>query len=385
MTKGFMQFSLAAAGSVAVLSASLTFAADVKLPDTLTWTAYDLGSSGYNQSVAIGKAVMDAYGTTLRVVPAKNDVSRLAPVRRGQVQFANSGSDVFYAVEGVFGYADPDWGPQPLRMVSSAGSDNCLAMGTAADANIRTPADLKGKRVAWVRGAPSLQTNVTAFMAFGGVTWNDVEKVEMPGFGPAWQALMNGQVDAMSAFTTGGIVEQAAASPRGLFWLPLPFDDKAGWDRLNKVAPHFNKTKAIQGAAGVSKEHPLPCAGFPYPILVAYPDQKADLVYNMTKAISAQVPNFAKAEPTAGGWADDHQTMEWVLPFHEGAIKFWQEKGRWNAEAQARTDTLLKRQQILADAWADLKKKGDAAVKAEWMKVRAAALTEAGMEPVWTE
>ena len=365
------------------LSASVAVAADVKLPDTLTWTAYDLGTTGYNHSVAIGKAIMDAYGTTLRVVPAKNDVSRIMPVRRGQVQFANSGSDVFYAVEGVFGYADPSWGPQPLQMVSSASSNNCLAMGTAADADIKTSSDLKGKRVAWVRGAPSLQTNVTAFMAFGGVTWDDVKKVEMPGYGPAWQALIVGQVDAMSGFTTGGIIEQAAASPRGLRWVPLPLDDEAGWKRLNKVAPHFNKVMATQGAAGVSKENPLPCAGFPYPILVTYPDQDVDLVYNMAKAISAQAPNFAKAEPTAGGWADDRQTFEWVLPFHEGAIKYWKEKGLWTEAAQARTDAMLTRQKILAKAWKSLEKKGDDAIRTEWMKVRADALAGAGLEPVW--
>ena len=372
-------------GTTLALSVSLANAADVKLPDTVVWTAYDLSSVGYGQAVAMGKSFQDAYGTTLRVIPASTDVSRIVPVRDGRAHFATTGSDVFYAVEGAFGYASPELGPQPLRLVSSATSLNCLAMGVPKDSGIKTPYDLKGKRMPWVRGSPSLQTNVSAFMAFGNVYWDDVEKVEMAGYGAAWEALINGQVDGMTSFTTGGIVTKAEAGPHGLYWLPTPLDDEAGWARLNEVAPHFNKYMATLGVANVSKENPLPCAKFPYPIMVTYPEQDEDLVYNMTKAISEQVPNFIKSDPTADGWADDRQTFEWVLPYHPGAIKFWKEKGLWTDAAQKRTDAMLARQKILADAWAEVKGKSADEVKAQWMKVRAAALKKAGLPVVWNE
>jgi TRAP transporter TAXI family solute receptor len=127
------------------------FAADVKLPDTVAWSAYNTGTTGYNQSVAIGKALKDAYGTSLRVVPGKNDISRLQPLMTDKVQFVANGAGTFFASEGVFNFAARDWGPQPLRLLASATSDANLSVAVAKDAGVETFADLKGKRVAVVR------------------------------------------------------------------------------------------------------------------------------------------------------------------------------------------------------------------------------------------
>ena len=57
-------------------------------PRTMSWSAYNLGTTGYNQAVAIGKALKDNYDVNLRVLPGKNDVSRLLPLQRGRVQFS---------------------------------------------------------------------------------------------------------------------------------------------------------------------------------------------------------------------------------------------------------------------------------------------------------
>ena len=63
--------SLAAALiTVAGLTAAPVSAEDVKLPGTLTWTAYDTGSSGFNIAVAVGKTLKDKHGTDVRVLPA---------------------------------------------------------------------------------------------------------------------------------------------------------------------------------------------------------------------------------------------------------------------------------------------------------------------------
>ncbi len=82
---------LSATGSVHVI------AGEVKLPPTLAWSAYNTGTTGYNQSVAIGKALKDKYGVSLRVVPGKNDISRLTPLRKGKVQFVANGGATYFA------------------------------------------------------------------------------------------------------------------------------------------------------------------------------------------------------------------------------------------------------------------------------------------------
>lgn len=362
--------------SMSVLMATSALAAgDVKLPDTLTWTSFDVGGTGYNQSIAVGKALQDAYGISLRVLAVSNDQARLAPVREGRIPFALAGSDVFFAFEGVQAYASTEWGPQNLRAVNLAGADNCVSMGTAADANIATPADLKGKRVGWVVSSGSLQSNVRAFLAFGGLTTDDVELVELPGYAPAFQALTNGQIDAMTGVTTSGVVEQAAAGPRGLKWLAFPHADQAGWDRMRAVNPHFSKRVATLGAGFTG---PLECAGVPYPDLVTY-SAEGELVYNLTKALDAQVAVYAKADAGTAGWAADKQMFDWVVPYHEDAIRYYKEAGVWSDALQAHNDDLVKRGEVLADAWKQMDGKSGDTFEADWMKVRADALRAANM------
>src|SRR3546814_12869045 len=75
--------TLTALAAIAALSVSGAALAQ-KLPDQLTWTAYDVGSGGYNQAVAIGNALKNKMGVTLRVLPGKNDVSRTVPLRRSE-------------------------------------------------------------------------------------------------------------------------------------------------------------------------------------------------------------------------------------------------------------------------------------------------------------
>ncbi|MFV1591021.1 TAXI family TRAP transporter solute-binding subunit [Phaeobacter sp. JH20_36] len=356
-------------------------AEETKLPDTLSWTAYNVGSSGYSQSVAIGKALQDEYGVTLRVVPAKNDVSRVVPVVSGQIDFAAAGSGVFYAAEGVLGWAKPELGPQPMQMVMSASGNNCLALGTAADANIVTAADLKGKRLPWVVGSPALQTNVTAFLAYGGLTWDDVTKVEVSGFDAAWKAILNDQADAMTSFTTGGGTE-VDASPRGLRWLETPHDETENWARMQAVAPHMAKRIATAGT-NISDANPLQCSGFPYPILVTAPDRDAELVMNMAKGIDEQFERFVAAEPSASGWAKDRQNFQWVLPYHEGAVAYWKSVGLWSDENEAHNRYLLSRQAVIANAWQDLEDKSADDFQKRWMAARADALRAANMPTVW--
>tara|TARA_B110000090_G_C13337049_1_gene429558 strand:+ start:132 stop:1277 length:1146 start_codon:yes stop_codon:yes gene_type:complete len=367
--------------ALAICMGSASFAQDAELPDTVSWTAYNVGSSGYGQSVAIGKALQDAYGVTLRVVPAKNDVSRVVPVMSGQIDFSAAGSGVFYAVEGVLGWAKPELGPQQLQMVMSSTGRNCLALGTAADANINTAADLRGKRLPWVIGSPALQTNVTAFLAYGGLTWDDVTKVEVGGFDEAWKAILNNQADAMTSFTSGGGTE-LDASPRGLHWLSTPHSETENWERMQAVAPHMAKRIATFGT-NLSADNPLECGGFPYPILVTSPDRESDLVMNMAKGITEQFDSFVSAEPAAGGWATERQNFQWVLPYHAGAVAFWKSEGLWSDADEAHNQNLLNRQAVIAAAWEGLEDKSEDGFQERWMAARFQALTDAGMPAVW--
>jgi len=153
---------------------------------------------------SIGKALKDKYNVTLRVVPGKNDISRLTPLKAGKIDYSANGIATYFASEGVFQFADPAWGPMPIRILLTASGSSGLSVAVAADKGIKSYADLKGKRVGYVRGGDALNVGIEGMLACGGLTWADVQKVEFSGYGAAWEGLVNDQVEAMVASALSG-------------------------------------------------------------------------------------------------------------------------------------------------------------------------------------
>lgn len=376
--------TLRIAAATLCLTAGAVTAQDIDLPKQLSWTAYGTGSAGYNQSVAIGAALQDAVGVNLRVLPGKNDISRTEPLRQGRVQFSATGvGGSFMAQEGVFDFGAENWGPQPVRvlMANNGGAIN-LAVGVAGDLGIETFADLKGKRVAYIVGAPALNVNTQAYLAYGGLTWDDVTRVDFGGFGASWTGLIEGQVDAAFASTNSGKAYEAEAGPRGLFWPPIDPSNTEGIAAMQGIAPFFQLNKAKVGAT-IDGTDGYQGAGYAYPVLTAMEATEADLVYNMTKAMVELFPAYDGKAPGIGGWSMDKQNMEWVVPYHEGAIRFYKEQGVWSDKAQAHNDSLIARQAALQTAWEALKAAGPDDWEAAWSDARKKALTDGGFDIVF--
>lgn len=378
-----MRYALLATSFVAGWAVA-GMAAAKELPTTMAWTAYDVGSSGYNQAVAIGSALKNKRGITLRVLPGKNDVSRLVPLREGKVDFSAFGIGGYQAMEAVFTFGQKDWGPQSLRMLAMSNSDACNTLMLAGDLGIKTYKDIKGKRLPVVKGAPALNQNVYAYLRFAGLEWSDVKTVEFGGYGASMDAVVEGQVDGAITITSSGFATKIAAGPRGYYYAPVTHSDEAGWKRMLEVAPYFFKSMCSEGA-GITT--PFEAASYPYPILIAYETQDEEMVYQLTAAMYDLYPDYKDSAPGARGWALDRQVLSWVLPFHPGAVRYYKEKGVWTAADEEHQVGLLAREKLLRDAWTDhvANTKDDAAFEKGWMKVRADTLSKAGLNPIWAE
>jgi hypothetical protein len=120
---------------------------------------------------------------------------------------------------------------------------------------------------------------------------------------------------------------------------------------------------------------------------MTYEKQDPKTVYAMTKAMVETFDSYKDAAPGNNGWAVERQNFAWVIPFHQGAIDYWKEKGLWKPEHQKHNDNLIARQKVLADAWKTVQAGNhpdDKAFQQAWMKTRAEALKKAGLEPVVT-
>lgn len=356
-----------------------------QLPAQMAWTAYNLGTTGYNQSVAIGAMLRENYNVTLRVIPGQNDVSRLLPLKTGRVQFSANGVATYFAQEGVYQFADPEWGPQPLRMVMSSSGLSNQAVAVAADIGVSTFAELRGRRVPFVRAAPALNISMEAYLACGGLTWDDVVRVDFPGYDAAWEGIINGDVDVAFGTTVSGPTRRLEASPRGIAWLPAPHDDDACWERLLNVAPYFTKYNATRGP-GISDENPQEAGTYPYPILITQAQQDENTVYWLTRVMNENYDTYKDADPGAIGWALEFQVFDWVVPYHEGAVRYWKEIGIWTDAYEAHNAELIRRQDVLAGAWAEVtgrRIRDQQEFLTAWHQTRAERLRAAGFAPIW--
>ena len=369
-----------ALASISLLALPAAYSEDEKLPPTMVVTANDTGTAGFNIAVGVGKMMKDKYGTDVRVLPAGNDVARLAPLRAKRAAMSAMGSGTYFAQDGVFEFGTKEWGPQPLQLVLSSVDCNAGTLGVAKDTGVTEIKQLKGKRVGFVVGSPALNQNALAVLAFGDLKQSDVKIVEFSSYGAMWKGMVNNDVDAAFATTITGPAKDLETSPRGIVWPPLPASDKAGWERVKKVGSFFFPHTATCGA-GISKDKPIELGNYPYPIFVSYGALPADEVYSITKAMITGYDAYKDSAP--GASAADRQTKNWVVPVHPGAAKALKEAGQWTDAQEAHNKELLKRQQVLAAAWTDYGKSNppsdDKAFLDGWTKARAAALAKANM------
>lgn len=360
-----------------VLGVSLSASAEEpNLPDTMTWSSYDVGSAGYAEASAIADAFGKKYGTRIRIQPSGSAIGRLQPLLSGRADVGYLATETFFAAEGIHDFATRRWGPQNLRAI--AGRPSSIGVFTAADAGIETMADLKGERFAYVAGNPSINVKCDAFLAFAGLTRDDLDAVMFPTYASAMSSLARGEADASCTTTTPSHVYELAESPRGIRWLDMEPNDKAGWAKVSEVAPFFAPFEETLGA-GISKEDPVHIMAYRYPVMAVRADMDADAVYNMLKAVDETYPMYKDATAVMTRWDINKAGVPAIdVPFHEGAVRYLKEKGIWTAEHQAWNEARTERLNALLEAWpkamAEGEGKSDEAFAQIWKAHRQKAL-----------
>lgn len=378
MKQNLLNASIIAASFSFSLFTSGGVTAAQELPDTMTWTAYDVGSQGHSEASAIADAFGRAYDTRIRIQPAGSAIGRLQPLVSGRADYAFLATESFFASEGTFDFAERRWGPQDLRAV--AGRPSTFGIPTAADAEIHSLADLRGKRVAYAAGNPSVSVKCDAILAFAGLTRDDVEAVMFPAHAAAMGSLVQDQSDAVCTTTTASQLYELEESPRGLRWVDIPADDEEAWARMNQVAPVFQSFKETIGA-GLSDDAPANMLAYRYPIIVAMADKDEDEVYAFIKSLDESYDLYKDATSAIHRWSiKDSGVPPIDIPFHAGAVRYMQEQGLWSDEMNAWNEARIARLEALQAAWKNtLEEAGDLdddAFKAHWEERRQATLDE---------
>ena len=354
----------------------------IDLPRTIAWSAYPTGTGGYSQAVAIGSILQRDYQVNLRVIPGRNDVSRLATLRAGRVNFSAGGSEAVYAQEGILNFAAQIWGPQPIRALLSNYSESCsFNFITAADADIFDIEDIRGKRVTWVQGAPSLNNASTALMSYANISWDDVIKVEVGGYNASIEAVVNDRADVVGGACNSPPFLRLEASPRGMRFITFPPENTEGVNRVRARLPWYVPHIATEGPT-------IPPEGIEvftsaYPLLVSMDDAEDATVYNLIKVMHLHFDEYKNNAPGAVGWLMEKQQLENAfVPYHAAAVQYFKDIGVWTAAAEATHQANLFRQQVLKEAWEaylEVAPEDFDAFEGGWLTARAAALEAKGL------
>jgi uncharacterized protein len=370
----------------AIFAPAITQAAPkaVKIPKVIPMTSYEVGSTGYVVFGHVGEALIKKFGTKLRVIPLGTNIARMTLLRSGQVQFAGEGGDIYFAGEGLGRYSTREWGPQAFR-IAWAGLHPGVTGWVRKNSDIHTCADLKGKRVVWVPGS-IVNKQAEAMLAFGGLTFDDVKKVEFPSYGASMQAIIDGTADFATGACSATKVYELDASPYGIRYLQMPEEDKEGWTRVKKIMPMWVPFKATIGAA-LSESSPLECGTYGYPTTVCYPNLDEDIAYFMTKAIHEGYDIMAAASKIMKAYWGINECLSLfensnILIFHPGSVRYFKDIDVWKPHYDELQRERIANQEKIKEIWDETVDKAlDEGIKDKefaefWLKRRAAALEE---------
>jgi TRAP transporter TAXI family solute receptor len=323
-------------------------------------------------------ALLKKYDIRIRLLPSGTSIGRLTPLTSKRVSVGWLATEAFFAAEGVYDFASYEWGPQDVRTIIALPTAHAVI--TTKDSGIKTLKDLKGKRVAYIPGNPSLNVKMEAYLAFAGLTWDDVQKTDFPSYGATGQGLIAGSVDAITGTVTASLIYELDSTPKGAYYPPFDPNDKEGWARMLKVAPFLAPYRETIGA-GLSPEKPADLVQYRYPVGTVYADADPELVYNLVKALDETFDLYKDAHPTMPFWRIDKAGVPPAdAPFHEGAIRYYKEKGIWKDEYQKWNDEIITRMKKLQTAWDRVVQEGqekklkDKKFEEYWMMEREKAL-----------
>lgn len=346
--------------------------ADAGLPKQMAWSTFGVGSSTYVQAAGIADALTTEFGTKVRILPSDTSVGRIQGVVNGEVDYTVTADGAYFASYGLYDFANLDLGPQDniRTLLARPGSTTAV---TTNQTGIETPKDFKGKRLAWIPGSTSVNIKAVACLVYAGYTLDDVTIVAAPSYSAAVDLVKNGDADWMIGQVTAAHWHEFESMGIGVKFVEFPAADKEGWERLQKVTPWLYPGTAEEG---VGFNTPIEIPNYVNPLFVTTTDKSVDEVYNLVKAIDETYDLYKDIDPMMPAWRIDMASGVPVqCPYHEGAIKYFKEKGLWTEEHETWNNNYLNELKEVQKAWGPFKEKAVAEkmdpkeVHDEWIKV----------------
>lgn len=345
---GTIAIGLAAALSLSACSSTGASGETDGMPQQLVWSTYGTGTSTYADLAAVGSALTSKTDTTVRIITSDTAIGRMGPLKQGKVNMARTGNEYIYAFEADYDFASEEWGPQDVQLMWAPVAPHGLMVKDSSA--IQSYEDLRGSKFPRVTANPSVNNSLTAMLAYGGLTWDDVEPVDV-SYGDQPDAVKSGQLDVLFQQVYGAsLYELESAFP--VRWLSMDDDSTERVEAAAEIAP-YAVIGDFTGAPGQEEGELARAMMYTVP-LIAYASTSESVVYETVKAIHENYDVYKDSTATTRAWSlDEANIVPTTVPFHAGTIKFLKENDAWSDEAAEKNQQLTERGQEMRAGWTD--------------------------------
>ncbi len=316
--------------------------ADQGLPKVLALATNPDGTIINTQGIGIATELTKTLGIQVKVSAMNGQTVWMPMLATGEIDLGitNSwdaqqgwlGKNIYAKISNNKGF--------PMSLITS-GHKSLVGIIVANNSDIKTGADLKGKKYAGiVAGTPGITLQDDAMLADFGLKESDVKEITVPNITAAVQAVETGQADACGVALGTPEISNLDASSKGARFLSLD-SSPAAVKRMTDVFPG-SITQVSPGQANVGIRQPnTNLLQYDF-YLVGRSNLSDTTVYDIVKSLWVNNKDLTSINNNLTDWTTNNFVVDnFTIPYHPGAIKFYKEKGVWTAAMAKRQQQLL--------------------------------------------
>lgn len=289
-------------------------------------TAMTMGTGGsggtyYAFGGVLGSHLKEKTGISVNVVTTDGSKANILGVKAGTYQLATVQSDVMaYAWQGTNVF-EADGKVDSFRVIGGL-YEEAIQLITV-DPEIKTVADLKGRKVSIGAAGSGVYFNAVDVLKAAGMTIDDIEP-QYQSFNDSADALKDGKIDA--AFVVAGAPTPAITelSKTKTAYL-IPIDGEIA-ETLMENSPYYTAYHIPAGT--YDKQDADVTTVTVMATLIVSASASEDDVYNITKAIFDDAATIEGKHAKGAELTLENATNAGITaPFHAGAAKYFAEKG----------------------------------------------------------
>lgn len=313
--KSFFKIALGVSSALTVVGAvSAASAGEIRLmtgPQGGSW--YPLGGAIKN---IVEK---NTKGNSVQILPGAG-IANVKAVEAGKAQmgFANSVSTVD-AIKGK----KPFDGPAKNVCNVATLYPQYFQVVTLAKDNIKSPADFKGKALTAQKKGNTGEAITADLLAAYGMSYKDMSRVSFGSYTDSVSQMKDGNAHIFTLGTTvpaGSIMDLASARDVHLVTIP---DD--GLAKMKKINPGYQRI-IVKAGSYPKQDKDVATIGYSTH-LVAQCSLSEKVVYDVLKAMYANVGDLASIAKAMKGLTPKVMAVDTGVPMHKGATKFYKENG----------------------------------------------------------